>query len=180
MVVKITKEDERLLEEYSQAASKSSEKLVYVNAIMISSIPIWLFWGVHKMPLIANSFLYVIISLASTFLISIAYKNSKTPLMEKIAIRRTEAITKEVNNEAGRDKKLSKKNREDVVRERTKKVADYESTTFSIFYNNCLFLLVLLLLSAVLHHFSNQVNYSVSMLLAAGATAFLSSGKGSF
>lgn len=40
MVVKITKEDERLLEEYSQAASKSSEKLVYVNAIMISSIPI--------------------------------------------------------------------------------------------------------------------------------------------
>ncbi|CAH8675543.1 unnamed protein product [Schistosoma haematobium] len=115
MVVKITKEDERLLEEYSQAASKSSEKLVYVNAIMISSIPIWLFWGVHKMPLIANSFLYVIISLASTFLISIAYKNSKTPLMEKIAIRRTEAITKEVNNEAGRDKKLSKKNREDVL-----------------------------------------------------------------
>lgn len=32
----------------------------------------------------------------------------------RIAIRRTEAITKEVNNEAGKDKKLSKKNREDV------------------------------------------------------------------
>ncbi|KAK4474875.1 hypothetical protein MN116_001987 [Schistosoma mekongi] len=191
MVVKITKEDERLLEEYSQAASKSSEKLVYVNAIMISSIPIWLFFGVHKMPLVANSILYVIISLASTFLMSLAYKNSKAPLMERfllivlnncfrIAIRRTEAITKEVNSEAGKDRKLSKKNREDIVRERTKKVADYESTTFSIFYNNCLFLFLLLLLSAVLHHFSNQVNYSVSILIAAGATAFLSSGKGSF
>ncbi|KAH8868347.1 Translocon-associated protein subunit gamma isoform 1 [Schistosoma japonicum] len=157
MVVRITKEDERLLEEYSQAASKSSEKLVYVNAIMISSIPIWLFFGVHKMPLVANSVLFAIISLASTFLMSLAYKNSKAPLMERIAIRRTEAITKEVNSEACKDKKLSKKNREDIVRERTKKVADYESTTFSIFYNNCLFLLLLLLLSAVLHHFSNQM-----------------------
>ncbi|TNN04980.1 Translocon-associated protein subunit gamma isoform 2, partial [Schistosoma japonicum] len=128
------------------------------------------------MPLVANSVLFAIISLASTFLMSLAYKNSKAPLMERIAIRRTEAITKEVNSEACKDKKLSKKNREDIVRERTKKVADYESTTFSIFYNNCLFLLLLLLLSAVLHHFSNQINYSVSMLIAAGATAFLSSG----
>ncbi|CAH8668276.1 unnamed protein product [Heterobilharzia americana] len=66
------------------------------------------------------------------------------------------------------------------IRELTKKVADHESTTFSIFYNNCLFMLILLLLSAVLHHFSNAVNYSVSMLIAAGAAAFLSSGKGSF
>nr|CAX70747.1 Translocon-associated protein subunit gamma [Schistosoma japonicum]CAX70748.1 Translocon-associated protein subunit gamma [Schistosoma japonicum] len=148
MVVRITKEDERLLEEYSQAASKSSEKLVYVNAIMISSIPIWLFFGVHKMPLVANSVLFAIISLASTFLMSLAYKNSKAPLMERIAIRRTEAITKEVNSEACKDKKLSKKNREDIVRERTKKLlitsprpSQYFIITAYFFYFCCSYLL---------------------------------------
>ncbi|CAH8873315.1 unnamed protein product [Trichobilharzia szidati] len=180
MVVKITKEDEQLLEEYSQAASKNSDKLVYVNAFTISLIPIWLFWRIHKMPLIANSFLYAVVTVASAFLMSLAYKNSKTPLMERIAVRRTEAISKQVNAQAGKDKNMSRKNREDSIRELTKKVADHESTTFSIFYNNCLFMLILLLLSAVLHHFSSPVNYSVSMLIAAGSAAFLSSGKGSF
>ncbi|KAF6775857.1 hypothetical protein AHF37_05180 [Paragonimus kellicotti] len=180
MVVKITKEDEALLEMYSRAASKRFSNLIYGNAIIISAVPIWLFWRIHSLPFAANSILYLIVSAACAFLMSYAYKGVKAPLMERVATRRSDAITKDVLAEMGRDKKVSRKDRDDAIRERTKEVADCESTTFSIFFNNCLFLLVLLISSMVLQQISGQINYFVSMLLAAGLTAFLSTGKGSF
>ncbi|THD22038.1 Translocon-associated complex TRAP gamma subunit [Fasciola hepatica] len=179
MPVKITKEDELLLEKYGRAVSKRSNHLIYGNAVLISLIPIWLFWRVHSLTLVSNAVLYTIVSVASALLMSYAYSSSKTPLMERIASRRTDAITKEVNSVYGKDKKLSRKDRDDAIRERTTEVADYESTTFAIFYNNCLFLLILLVTSLVLSQFSPQLNYFVSMLLAGGSAAFLSSGKSS-
>ncbi|KAA0196050.1 Translocon-associated complex TRAP gamma subunit [Fasciolopsis buskii] len=179
MPVKITKEDEQLLEKYGRAVSKRSNHLIYGNAVLISLIPIWLFWRVHSLALVSNVVLYAIVSVTSAFLMSYAYNTSKSPLMERIASRRTDAITKEVNSEYGKERKFSRKDRDDTIRERTTEVADYESTTFAIFYNNCLFLLVFLVASLVLSQFSSQLNYFVSMLLAAGAAAFLSSGKGS-
>ncbi|KAG5453197.1 hypothetical protein CRM22_005321 [Opisthorchis felineus] len=179
MAVKITKEDELLLEMYSRAASKKSDHLIYGNAILISLIPIWLFWRIHGLALVANSILYAIVSTACAFLMSYAYTGAKAPLMERVAAKRSESISKELAAETGKDKKLTRKERDDAVRERTREVADYESTTYSIFFNNCVYLLILLASSMVLQHFSAHVNYFISMLLASGLTAFLSSGKSS-
>ncbi|CAL8103259.1 unnamed protein product [Calicophoron daubneyi] len=179
MPVKITKEDELLLEKYSQAASKKSSNLIYGNAILISVIPIWLFSRVHDLPLISNAILYAIISVCSAFLMGYAYNSSKAPLMERVASRRSDAITREISGQSAKDKKISKKERDDAVRDRTREVADYESTTYSIFYNNCVFLLILLVVSMVLQRFSGQASYFISMVLASGLTAFLSTGKGS-
>ncbi|KER33196.1 hypothetical protein T265_12658, partial [Opisthorchis viverrini] len=163
MAVKITKEDELLLEMYSRAASKKSDHLIYGNAILISLIPIWLFWRIHGLALVANSILYVIVSTACAFLMSYAYTGAKAPLMERfvlmldivyVAAKRSESISKELAAETGKDKKLTRKERDDAVRERTREVADYESTTYSIFFNNCVYLLILLASSMVLQHFS--------------------------
>ncbi|OON17281.1 Translocon-associated protein, gamma subunit, partial [Opisthorchis viverrini] len=166
MAVKITKEDELLLEMYSRAASKKSDHLIYGNAILISLIPIWLFWRIHGLALVANSILYVIVSTACAFLMSYAYTGAKAPLMERfvlmldivyVAAKRSESISKELAAETGKDKKLTRKERDDAVRERTREVADYESTTYSIFFNNCVYLLILLASSMVLQHFSAHV-----------------------
>ena len=57
-------------------------------------------------------------------------------------------------------------------------VAEYESTTFSIFYNNALFLSVLIFASFYLFpsSVSATINYVASMGLAAGLIALLSTG----
>merc|ERR1712241_1462103 len=59
------------------------------------------------------------------------------------------------------------------------KVAVYEATTFSIFYNNALFLAILIVCSFyIFKSFSPVVNYVGAMGLAAGVVALLSTGSG--
>lgn len=57
-------------------------------------------------------------------------------------------------------------------------VADYEATTFAIFYNNAMFFVMMLGLSFfILVSQSSNVNYFVSMLASAGVVALLSTGS---
>ncbi|VDD74031.1 unnamed protein product [Mesocestoides corti] len=144
--MKITKEEELLLEQYGRTPSNKSNKLIYVNALLVSLTPIWLYWRIHEMELIPHLILFSIFTGLATYLISCAYTNSKAPLMERI-------------------------------RQKTKDVADYESTTFSIFYINAIFILIVMITSTILHQLSDPVNYAFSMLIASGLTAFLSSAK---
>uniref|UniRef100_A0A5K3ELF1 Translocon-associated protein subunit gamma n=1 Tax=Mesocestoides corti TaxID=53468 RepID=A0A5K3ELF1_MESCO len=175
--MKITKEEELLLEQYGRTPSNKSNKLIYVNALLVSLTPIWLYWRIHEMELIPHLILFSIFTGLATYLISCAYTNSKAPLMERIAIIRTDAITQEILKQLGNDKKSSKKDRDDMIRQKTKDVADYESTTFSIFYINAIFILIVMITSTILHQLSDPVNYAFSMLIASGLTAFLSSAK---
>lgn len=92
-------------------------------------------------------------------------------MMERIAIIRTEAITQEVAKQLINDKKVSKKEREDMyvvafvylpwyfysIRQKTKDVSDYESTTFSIFYINAIFILILMISSTIFHQLSDPM-----------------------
>ncbi|VDL90469.1 unnamed protein product [Schistocephalus solidus] len=119
--MKLTKEDELLLEQYGRTASAKSNKLIYGNALLVSLTPIC-------------NFFFVSSKLLSAYLISLAYTNSKSPLMERWAtIRRYQK----------RKKMICK------IRQKTKDVADYESTTFSIFYINAIFILIALISSTV-------------------------------
>ena len=57
-------------------------------------------------------------------------------------------------------------------------VAEYESTTYAIFFNNAMFLALLILASFyVLRGFSPSINYIGSMALASGIVALLSTGS---
>ena len=57
-------------------------------------------------------------------------------------------------------------------------VAEYEATTFSIFYNNALFLAIMIVFSFyIFRSFSPVFNYVGAMSLAAGTVALLSTGS---
>merc|ERR1712183_860288 len=46
---KLTQEEEVLLQDFSRTVSKKSQALFYGNALMVSLLPLWLFWKVHLM-----------------------------------------------------------------------------------------------------------------------------------
>ncbi|VDL43246.1 unnamed protein product [Hymenolepis diminuta] len=172
---KFTKEEEMLLEQYGRTSSNKSMKIIYGNALMIAAAPIWLYWRIHEMDFAPYAILFAIFTGLATYLISIAYNNSRGPLMERIAIIRADAINQEITKQVGNDKKISKKDKDDMVRQKTRDVADYESTMFSIFYINAIFIVILMITSTILHQLSNPINYGFSMLIASGSTALLSS-----
>merc|ERR1712048_1322949 len=119
--------------------------------------------------------------LASTWLVAFAYRNTKHLLKHRVAVKREAAVTKEMNAKLADDKKISRKEKDERILWKKNEVAEYESTTFAIFYNNALFLSVLIFVS--IHIFPTKVgasiNYVASMGVSAGLIALLSTGTGS-
>lgn len=129
------------------------------------------------MDLLTSSPLFVIMTLVSTYLVSFAYKNTKFILKHKVAVKREEAINREISKKIAEDKKMNKKEKDERVLWKKNEVADYEATTFSIFYNNAMFLAVVILLSFfLLRSFSPAFNYILSLGMSSGLIALLSTG----
>merc|ERR1712029_978616 len=157
--------------------SAKSSALFYGNSIIVSSIPVWLYWRVHNLDPAASALILGVAIVVSTWLLAYAYKNTKYLLKHKIAVKREAAVTKEMNAKLNDDKKISRKEKDERILWKKNEVAEYESTTFSIFYNNVLFLACLIVCSFMV--FSGQtpaVNYIASMGLASGVVALLSTG----
>merc|ERR1711963_1232016 len=174
---KMSKEDELLLADFSRGVSAKSSALFYGNSLIVSSIPVWLYWRVHNLDPASSAHLLAIAIIVSTYLLAFAYKNTKYLLKHKIAVKREAAVTKEMNAKLNDDKKISRKEKDERILWKRNEVAEYESTTFSIFYNNVLFLACLIVCSFMV--FSGQtpaVNYIASMGLASGVVALLSTG----
>merc|ERR1711974_557097 len=83
---------------------------------------------------------FLLITILSTYLVSFAYKNTKFVLKHKVAIKREEAVNREISKKMAEDKKMNKKEKDERILWKKNEVADYEATTFSIFYNNAMFL----------------------------------------
>merc|ERR1712083_400655 len=116
-------------------------------------------------------------TLISTWLLAFAYKNTKHILKHKVAIKREAAVTKEITKKLADDKKISKKEKDERILWKKNEVAEYEATTFSIFYNNSLFLSVVIFASFyILSGFSPSMNYGLSIGTASGLIALLSTG----
>lgn len=172
-----TKEEELLLQDFSRNVSTKSSALFYGNAFIVSSIPIWLFWRIHLIDLYANLISFVLVTLASTYALAIAYKNTKFVLKHKIAVKREDAVTREMSRKLSEDKKMSKKEKDERILWKKNEVADYEATTFSIFYNNSLFLALVILLSFyILKTLTPAFNYVFSIGTTSILLALLSTG----
>jgi len=172
-----TKEEELLLQDFSRNVSTKSSALFYGNAFIVSAIPIWLFWRIHQMDLYTSAILFLLITGVSTWLIAFAYKNIKFVLKHTIAQKREEAVNYEVMKQVVNDKKMSKKEKEERMLWKKNEVADYEATTFSILYNNALFITIVIIASFyVLRSFVPAINYTLSVCGAAGFIALLSTG----
>jgi len=172
---KLTKQEELLLQDFSRNVTTKSSALFYGNAFIVSAIPIWLFWRIHQMDLYSSALLFVVVTLVSTYLIALAYKNVKFVLKHKVAQKRGDAVSKEVMKKVADDKKMSKQEKEERILWRKNEVADFEATTFSIFYNNALFLVLVILASFyILRSFSPAINYTLSLASASGLLALFS------
>ncbi|XP_077998578.1 translocon-associated protein subunit gamma-like [Glandiceps talaboti] len=176
---KLTKEEELLLQDFSRNVSTKSSALFYGNAFIVSAIPIWVFWRIHQMDLFQSGILFGIMTLVSTWMVAFAYKNVKFVLKHKIALKREEAVSKEVMKKLSDadSKKMSRKEKDERILWQKNEVADYEATTFAIFYNNALYLFLIILASFYfLKSFNPTVNYVLSVAMAGGLLALFSTG----
>merc|ERR1712213_76307 len=109
---KLSAEEELLLQDFSRNVSTKSSALFYGNALIVSSIPIWLFWRVHQMDLAQSAIMFVIGSLVSAYFVAMAYKNVKFVLKHKIALKREEAVSREMMRQLAEDKRMTKKEKD--------------------------------------------------------------------
>ncbi|KAG5874848.1 hypothetical protein JTB14_021920 [Gonioctena quinquepunctata] len=173
-----TKEEELLLQDFSRNVSTKSSALFYGNALIVSTVPIWLFWRIHMIDIYSSLILFAVVTAVSTYLLAMAYRNTKFTLKHKIAVKREDAVTRDLSKKLADDKKMSKKEKDERILWKKNEVADFEATTFSIFYNNALFLAIVILASFyVLPSFTPAVNYTVSIGTTAGLLALLSTGS---
>lgn len=122
--------------------------------------------------------LFIVVTAISTYLLSLAYRNTKFTLKHKIAVKREEAVTKDLSKKLADDKRMSKKEKDERILWKKNEVADFEATTFSIFYNNALFLAIVIFTSfSILRTFSPTVNYALSIGSTAGILALTSTGS---
>merc|ERR1712179_773193 len=171
----LTKEEELLLQDFSRNVTTKSSALFYGNALIVSAIPIWLFWRIHQMDLYQSGILFAVGTIISTYLVAFAYRNVKFVLKHKVAQKREDAVAREVMKKVADDKKMTKKEKDERILWKKNEVADYEATTFSIFYNNAFFLVLLIILSFyVLKNLNPTFNYLCSVGLAAGLLALFS------
>lgn len=121
---------------------------------------------------------FILVTIGSTYLMAMAYRNTKFVLKHKIAVKREDAVTRDMTRQLAEDKKMSKKEKDERVLWKKNEVADYEATTFSIFYNNALFLAIVIFASFyLLRSFTPAVNYILSVASTAGLLALLSTGS---
>lgn len=130
------------------------------------------------MDLYSSLILFVAVTALSTYLLAIAYRNTKFTLKHKIAVKREEAVTRDLLKKLSDDKKMSKKEKDERILWQKNEVADFEATTYSIFHNNALFLTIVIVASFYfLRSFTPAVNYTISIGAASGLLALVSTGS---
>ena len=129
------------------------------------------------MDLIDSAILFVLVTVLTTWLVAFAYKNTKFVLKHKIAQKREDAIAKDVLKVVSDDKKMGKKEKDERVLWKKNEVADYEATTFAIFYNNALYLALVCVGSFILFaNFNPSLNYVLSVAGSGALIALFSTG----
>lgn len=178
MASKFSKEEELLLQDFGRSLSPKSSAIFYVHAFVVSVLPLWLFTQIQQMDLFENKIVFSVCTLISVYLLSVAYKNNKFELKHKIAQERSDAVTAEVQAmmaSMDSSKKISKKERDDRILWRKNEVAEGESMQLAVLNTNLMFLGVLIFLAfGLLKNYGPLPNYIVSILIASGLTALLS------
>lgn len=98
------------------------------------------------MDLLQSAILYSVMTLVSTYLVAFAYKKLKFVLKHKVT-QKQDAVSREVIRKIleADNRKMFGKEMDDRILWKKNEMADYEATTFSIFYNNTFFLLLVLI-----------------------------------
>ena len=131
------------------------------------------------MELLPSLIFFVAFTAISTYLMAMAYRNTKFTLKHKVAVKREDAVTREMTQLLA-DDKMSRKEKDERILWKKNEVADFEATVFSIFYNNALFLAFVIFLSFyLLRSISPTFNYMITISGTSGLLALLSTSKSS-
>ncbi|CAL2042319.1 CBN-TRAP-3 protein [Caenorhabditis brenneri] len=175
---KLTKEEEVLLSSYSASSSTKGTFFFYVNALILSVAPLYLFYGVHQMEVSDSLIVWTVSAVATAYLLALACKNQKRLLKHQIVMKRGPAVDREINAKYANDKKMTIKEKEERALFRKNEVADTESTYLSIFYTNTLYLSVMLGSAFfLLANLAPVFNLLLSTAGSAALVAFLSTAK---
>lgn len=149
-----------------------------IKMFLFSSCITGLYWRIHQIELLSALVFFVLISGLSTYLMAMAYRNTKFALKHKVALKREEGVIREVAKQLSDDKKTSRKEKDERTLWKKNEVADYEATTFSIFYNNALFLAIVIFVSFFIFKSTTPlVNYILTVSGSSGLLALLSTSK---
>jgi translocon-associated protein subunit gamma len=131
------------------------------------------------MELLPSLIFFVAFTALGTYLMAMAYRNTKFTLKHKVAIKREDAVTREMTQLLA-DDKMSRKEKDERILWKKNEVADFEATVFSIFYNNAIFLAFTIFLSFyLLRTISPLFNYIITITGTSGLLALLSTSKSS-
>lgn len=175
---KMTKEEERLLLESSRQVTGTTSALFYGNAFIVSALPVWLYWRVQVMDPLTFGIFFVAFTLITTWFVAFAYRKMKVSLKHKIAVKRENAVSKEVLAELNQSsgKKLTKAEKDERVAWKKNEVAEGEATTFAIFYINTLFLFLVLCTFFFMRSFNPIINYTATTGITSFVLVLLSTG----
>ncbi|KAH9399415.1 SWI/SNF and RSC complex subunit Ssr3 [Tyrophagus putrescentiae] len=172
----LTREEELLLQDFSRNVSTKSSALFYSIALIVSVVPLWIYWRIYEVDLYSLAIPFVIGTVANTWLVAFGYKNVKFVLKHKIAQKREDAVAKEVLQSIT-SQTMSKKEKDERILWKKNVVSDYEATTYSIFYNNAIFYTAVIVASFYLFRtFNPTFNYLLSVVGSGALVALLSTG----
>jgi hypothetical protein len=165
---------EDLVKDLRMEISKISLALCYVSGGVMSVIPAWLF---HKMHWIEPYFFMIrtrVVSPLSAYLLTTAYTNGRQKIKDKI-VTKHEHLLKNFKSKLFREKWLIKKDKVERIFLHGKQIDDFEATLVSIFYNNSLFLGIIIFSNfMLLRSFAPLPSLCLSTVGTAGFLAVLS------
>uniref|UniRef100_A0AC34QK94 Translocon-associated protein subunit gamma n=1 Tax=Panagrolaimus sp. JU765 TaxID=591449 RepID=A0AC34QK94_9BILA len=175
---KLSKEEELLLQGFSSNISKKDHVMFYIIAVLITSVPIYLYYGVYQMEPVDSWIIWLLSVVGASGLLGTAYRNTKQMYKHAAVVKRGEAVAREVSKTLSSDKKISSFERDERILFKKNEVGDYEATTLSIFYNNVLFMALFLVISFFILYNINPVwNCLGSLVGSAGLVALFSTSK---
>lgn len=72
-----------------------------------------LFWRVHALEVSTSLAWFAMVTSASTWLLALAYRNTKFQLKHRVAVRREDAVAREMARKLADDKKMSRKEKDE-------------------------------------------------------------------
>jgi len=192
---KLTREEELLLQDFGRGVTRKQWIMFGVQAAIVCSLPIWLFWRVWQVSPFEqqNLVAYVACAAIASYAMSWAYKNVKFVLKHRLAQKCEEGVSREMQRKFAEEAKaaagkvtggaptplISKQEKDERILWKKNEVADYEATCFAIFFNNALFLVTAIAFGFFVFRSLNPLlNFVLTELASAGLVAFLSTDTG--
>jgi hypothetical protein len=166
---------EDLVKDLRMEISKISLALCYVSGGVMSVIPAWLFHKMHWIePYFFMILVLVVVSPLSAYFLTTAYTNGRQKIKDKI-VTKHEHLLKNFKSKLFREKWPSKKDKVERIFLHGKQIDDFEAILVSIFYNNSLFLGIIIFSNfMLLRSFAPLPSLCLSTVGTAGFLAVLS------